>query len=131
MADEPKAENPGGWQGLALGLVKLLNGLTNEKIMLTAILVVMGFVTYRALAGQTEREQNAMRMTEDGREKDRRHCDDREDKLQSFYAQQTDIQRKHDAAREERVAAKIVGLQEAVAALVAKVTGLEKLLQKP
>ncbi len=119
MADAPAPTPPPetpvtGMAGFAVAFANMVNKMTNEKILLVAVVAVMGFVVYYGQAGVGERESNMARRYDESREQDRRHCDDREDKakqersqeakdLRAWFAGQAEMQRRHDAEREEKM----------------------------
>ncbi len=120
MSDEPaKPQHPDppvtGMASAVVAFANLVNKMTNEKILLVAVVAVMGFVVYYGQAGVSERESNMARRYDESREQDRRHCDDREDRaeqkraqeskdLRLWFAGQAEMQRRHDAEREEKMA---------------------------
>ncbi len=142
MADDPKppaavpapeAQAP-GMMGAALAFASFANKLTSEKILLIAVVAVMGFVVYYGQLGVNEREASNARRYDESREQDRRHCDDREDRaeqkraqeakdLRAWFAAQSDVQRKHDADREEKLSRSFAERDEKVRGILAMILG--------
>lgn len=82
-----------GWPGLANAALKFFNGLTIEKLLLIAVLAGYGYTMYTKDKGQGDREAYQLRSHEDAREKDRQHCDSREDRARVWMAAENDKNR--------------------------------------
>jgi len=120
MADDkltpPREPDPpiGGFTGAAIAAANLLNRMTQEKILLVTVVAILAFFVFDSQTKVTEREQTTARRYDESREQDRRHCDDREDlakreraqeakDLRAWFAGQAEMQRRHDAEREEKL----------------------------
>lgn len=155
MADEKPeekrnySETPvGGWPGFVSGMVRVINGMTNERLMLVSLICVLGFVVYYGQRGQAEQTANAARLYEESRESDRKHCADREERsertrhdeareMRVWYAGQAELQRRHDADREDKLRTVVASLvdsfdkyRQVVAALTQSVADLINVVKK-
>ena len=126
---------PPGKLGAVALLLRFISTLNNERLLLLVVVLGFGYTTFYHLKTQTDRELFAQRTYEEARATDRNHCDAREDSLRAFFANQADLQRRHDALREDRITQKfgdaIEKLNQALAALVTRLNNLEMILKKP
>jgi len=102
-----------GTAGALASALKIISGLTNEKIL---ILVVAGLLVWGSssmLQTAASDRINSQRMYDDSRERDRQHCDTREDKvirdsearekeMRAWFAAQFELQRKAEDERREK-----------------------------
>lgn len=149
MADDPKTPPPNpdpsavGVTGAVLAAANFANRLTLEKLFAFTIIIVMGFMVYDGQTGMNQREATMARRYDESREQDRRHCDDREEKMarvtaerdekmRAWFASQSDLQRRHDADRDDKMSRSFTERDEKVRGILAMILGkLESLKGGP
>lgn len=115
-----------------LAFAKIIAGLTTERALILFICVGAGWMFYTRERSQAEDKANVMKMAEEAKERDRQHCDGREDrvrrenaaeadKMRAWYAAQADTARRFEAEQRDKDRAAI----DALARAVAKKTGGE------
>lgn len=93
-----------GLMGLVTSLAKIVAGLTTDKALTLFVCAGFGWLLFITLKSTSEDKASQVRTAEDARERDRqfytqqrdidrRHCDDREDKLRTFFGAETDKNR--------------------------------------
>lgn len=136
-APEPAKQEPtlSGTAGLLTVALRVVERMTNERLMLVSLIAVLGFVVYYGQRGQQEQTASNARLYEEGRETDRKlatesratdrkHCDDREDRaearraasekeMRAYYAAQDEANRKNLNDREDKMRMSIVSLADA------------------
>jgi hypothetical protein len=125
--------------GAVVVLTRIVAGLTNEKLLLLVVICAFSYMTFSVMSGMAEERATTARRSEESRVLDRQHCDDREDKrererkeeareMRQFFAAQAELQRKHDAEREDKTR---MTFTERFMALVMELAELKRLLKKP
>lgn len=115
----------GGWPGFAASLVRVINGMTSEKMLLVTVVAGFGYVTFYTLNSQHEREAMTARQSDEARERDRRHCDDREDrirkdsqleqdKMRAWYTVMSEAQRRFESEERAKDRTAVTELTKAV-----------------
>ncbi len=124
--EQPSQQAPlGGWPGAVAALVRVINGMTNEKILLVTVIAVLVYATYTNINSQHEREAMSARSSDEARERDRRHCDDREDRIRkdaqleqermrAWYTQMADAQRRFEGEERTKDRLAVTDLTKAV-----------------
>jgi hypothetical protein len=131
--------NGGPWQSrLAENFLKFVNGLTNEKLLLLALLFLLGWSQLAIVNKASDRETFQARQTEESRIEAQRHCDSREElmrrELTNFFAAQAEIQRRHDSEREDKMRlafeTRTEQLRVMLISLTSRLSELERMLRK-
>lgn len=107
-----------GTLGAVATIARVLNGLTNDKMLTIFVVAGFGYMLFTTMQQANIDKGNTQRMYDDSRERDRHHCDDREDKMardsaveaekiRKWYADQSDANRKFEAIEREKIRAVI------------------------
>lgn len=115
----------GGWPGFAAALLRVINGMTSERVLLSTVVFGFGYVMVYTLNSQHEREAMSARQSDEARERDRRHCDDREERIRkesqaeqermrAWYLQMTEAQRRFESEERSKDRLAITELTKAV-----------------
>lgn len=102
-----------GMPGVVLSLAKIISGMTTDKALTLFVAGAFGWLLFSIMQQITAEKANTARMYEDSRERDRRHCTDREDKLmrdqqqetekmRTWYASQSEVSRKFEAEQRDK-----------------------------
>lgn len=92
----------GGIASLVLAGVKILATLTTERALILYICIASGYMFYTRDRQQLEDKAQERRQFEESKERDRQHCDTRDEKNKAWYTQLVDSQRKFES--EQRTA---------------------------
>lgn len=114
-----------GTMSLILGLAKIIAGLTTERALILFICVGAGWMFWTDKRSQTEDKAQLARVAEEAKERDRRHCDDREekvrresqteaDKMRVWYALMNESQRKFEMEQRDKDRAVIAELTKVI-----------------
>ena len=115
-----------GTAGLITTLARIIAGLTTDKALTLFVAAAFGWLLFSTMQQANQEKGNTARMYEDSRERDRRHCDDREDKLvkdqaleadrvRLFFAQQAELTRKFHVEENEKIRSAVAELTRTIA----------------
>ncbi len=110
---------------LLLGFAKVIAGLTTERALILFICVGAGYMFYTREKTQAEDKAQERRAADEFKERDRQHCDSREDKLRrdsaaeatalrAWFAMQADAQRRFENDQREKDRAVIAELTRVI-----------------
>ncbi len=102
-----------GTAGVVATLVRVIAGLTTEKTLTLFVLAALGWLLFTTFQSAAADKVNMQRMYDDARERDRQHCDVREDKIardrdaendkmRNWYSALVEGQRRHEAEQREK-----------------------------
>lgn len=115
-----------GWAAIASAASRAFNNLTNEKLLLVVVLALLGFRTFDDAKRTSEDKMFIYRSTEERIERERQHCDSREERLKLWCDQQIDKERKYSSDREDKLKGtfetSITKIEAAVAKVLAKLS---------
>jgi uncharacterized protein HemX len=111
---------------LLLGVAKIVAGLTTERALILFICVGAGWMFYTREKSQAEDKAQERRAADEMREREKQHCDGREDKIRrdsatdkkemlAFYATQAELQRKFENEQQEKTRVTITELTRVIA----------------
>jgi hypothetical protein len=142
MPTEPASPRPdptetitaSGTAGAAAIALRVVAGMTNEKILTLLVAGLLVWVSSQMITTQSADRVNSQRMYDDARERDRQHCDSREDKIardaaaemknmREWYAAQSDVQRRFEAEQREKDRQQVAELAKQIATIRMKVSG--------
>ena len=106
-------------------LARILAGMTTDKVLTLFVAGAFGWLLYSTIQQSSGDKLQTARMYEDSRERDRRHCDDREDKIardrdmetekmRLWYSAQSEMARKFENDQREKDRAVIAELTRVI-----------------
>lgn len=115
-----------GTIGLIATLTRILAGLSTDKVLTLFVASAFGWLLFSTLQQTSIEKASTARMYEDSRERDRRHCSDREDKItrdrdteaekmRTWFAAQAEVSKRFEAEQREKDRAVIAELSRVIA----------------
>lgn len=114
-----------GTAGTVMSVAKIVAGLTTEKTLMLFVAATFGYLLYSTMQQASADKAHTARLYEDGRERERKHADEREDKMtrdrdaesakmRTWFSEQFDAARKFEADQREKDRAAVTKLGEII-----------------
>lgn len=94
MADASDDRQPPNTAGAVATILRIITGLTNERVLTFAVIGVAGYLTYSVIENQAEDKASTLRFIESQLEKSEQNCAGQMKEQRAYFAEQNKINQK-------------------------------------